>query len=49
MNKKTTVGIGVAVFGVAGLIGCASTVSDSAAAKQAAEVMKASLDRKSVV
>ena len=48
MNKKTTVGIGVAVFGVASLIGCASTVSDSAAAKQAAEVMKASFAAKGI-
>lgn len=48
MNKKTMAGIGATLAGVAGLIGCASTISDSAAAKQAVEVMKASFAAKGI-
>lgn len=46
MNKKIV--IGMAILGAAGLIGCATTLSESEAAKRAAEVMRASFVAKGI-
>lgn len=46
MNKKIV--IGMAILGAAGLIGCATTLSDSDSAKRAAEVMRTSFAAKGI-